>query len=101
MIQTGRPFAVALTLLASPALAQAPAQQPAGMPTEQLAKPPADAKVWEITSGGGSASHGQVALWTASDGTHWSRYNLNLRGFITEIDEQNRFAPDGSLQSMI
>jgi cytosine/adenosine deaminase-related metal-dependent hydrolase len=91
----------AFSLLALPALAQAPAQPSAGTPAEQLAKPPADAKVWPITSSGGAARHGQVSLWTAPDGTHWSRFDFNLRGFVTEIDEQNRFAPDGTLQSMV
>ncbi|HSC19028.1 MAG TPA: amidohydrolase family protein [Rhizomicrobium sp.] len=89
-----------LGLLVAPAFAQAPAQQTAGTPTEQLAKPPADAKVWAITSGGGVARHGQVSLWTAADGTHWSRFSFNLRGFASEVDEQNRFAPNGTLQSM-
>ena len=93
-------FAFALTLLASPALAQQPAPS-AGMPTEQLAKPPTDAKVWAVTSSGGAARHGQVSIWTAADGTHWSRFSFNLRGFVTEMDEQNRFAPDGTLQSIV
>src|SRR5437868_11032177 len=94
-------IALALSLFASPALAQgaAPAQT-AGTPTEQLAKPPADAKIWTVTSSGGVAHHGQVAMWTAPDGTQWSRFSFNLRGFITEVDEQNRFAPDGTLQSL-
>ena len=83
---------LAFALLAGSALAQAPAPTQ-GTPTEQLAKPPADAKVWAITSGGGVARHGQVSLWTASDGTHWSRFSFNLRGFASEVDEQNRFAP--------
>jgi len=90
--------ALAVSLFATSAFAEAP---PAGTPTEQLAKPPADAKVWAITSSGGAARHGQVSLWTTPDGTHWSRYRLNLRGFVSDIDEQNRFAPDGSLQNMV
>jgi len=73
----------------------------AQLPVEQLAKPPADAKVWLITSGDGSLKHGEVSLWTDASGTHWSRMSLNLRGFVTEIDEQNRFAPDGSLAGMV
>ena len=68
---------------------------------EQLAKPPADARVWTITSSEGAARHGQVSAWTTPDGTHWSRYSMNLRGFVSEVDEQNRFAPDGQLTSMI
>jgi imidazolonepropionase-like amidohydrolase len=90
--------ALAVSLFATSTFAEAP---PAGTPTEQLAKPPADAKVWAITSSGGAARHGQVSLWTTPDGTHWSRYSLNLRGFVSDIDEQNRFAPDGSLQIMV
>ncbi len=68
---------------------------------EQLAKPPATAQVWTITSSNGAARHGQVSLWTDPDGTHWSRMSLNLRGFVTEIDEEHRLAPDGSLQSLV
>jgi hypothetical protein len=85
-------FAAAM-FLAVPVLAAAP--------DDQLAKPPADAKVWTLTSSNGVSRHGQVSLWTAKDGTHWSRFSFNLRGFVTEMDEQNRFAKDGTLQSMV
>jgi len=68
---------------------------------DQLAKPPADAKVWTLTSSNGVSRHGQTSLWTDKDGTHWSRFSFNLRGFVTEMDEQNRFAKDGSLQSIV
>jgi hypothetical protein len=85
-------LALIALLVAAPALAQTP--------VDQLAKPPADAKVWSITDPGGTR-HGQVSLWTDASGTHWSRFSLNLRGFVSEIDEQNRFAPDGTLESMI
>lgn len=64
-------------------------------PLDQLARPPANAKVWTITTNGGAQRYGQVSLWTDASGTHWSRLSLNLRGFISEVDEQNRFAPDG------
>src|SRR5438105_6222955 len=90
-------FALAFALLIFPAFAQAPASS-AGTPPAALAKPPADAKVWSITDLAGT-HHGQVSLWTASDGTHWSRFTINLRGFMSDIDEQNRFASDGTLQS--
>ena len=89
-----RTLTIALfALLSAPALADAPA--------DNLATPPAGAKVWSITSSGGAARHGQVSLWTDDKGTHWSRFSLNLRGFVSEVDEQNRFAPDGSLQSIV
>ena len=84
-------------LIAAPVLADAPTPTP----VEQLAKPPADAKVWTITSSEGAARHGQTSLWTAPDGTHWSRFSMNLRGFVSEVDQQIRFAPDGSVASMV
>jgi hypothetical protein len=37
-----------------------------------------------------------VARWTDASGTHWSRFSLNPRGFVSEVDEQNRFAADGT-----
>ena len=70
------------------------------VPPEQLAKPPADSQVWTIISGGGKVHHGQISLWTDSTGSHWSRMSMNIRGFVTEIDEQNRFAVDGSLENL-
>src|SRR5215469_8406184 len=84
---------LATFLAAAPAFAQTP--------VEQLAKPPADAKVWTISNNNGAQQHGAISFWTDSNGTHWSRFSLNLRGFKSEVDEQNRFAPDGSLQSLI
>ncbi|MBV9993318.1 MAG: amidohydrolase family protein [Alphaproteobacteria bacterium] len=80
-------------LLATPALAETP--------VDQLAKPPADATVWSISSSNGAAHHGSISLWTDKDGTHWSRFSFNLRGFVSEIDEQNRFASDGTLTSLV
>ncbi len=76
-------------------------QAAAETPVEQLATPPADAQVWTLTSSNGVSRHGQVSLWTTPDGTHWSRFGLNMRGFVSEIDEANRFAPDGTLQSLV
>ena len=85
-------LAVAPAVLAARLLAQ--------VPVEQLAKPPAGAQVWTVTSSGGAARHGQASTWITSDGTHWSRFSMNLRGFVSEIDEQNRFAADGQLISL-
>ena len=78
---------------AAPALAQTPA--------EQLATPPAVAKVWTVSNNDGAQQHGRISLWTDASGAHWSRFSLNLRGFKTDIDQQMRFAPDGTLRSLI
>ncbi|MBZ5704620.1 MAG: amidohydrolase, partial [Acidobacteriia bacterium] len=84
-------MATLLSLAALPALAQTT--------VEQMAKPPANADVWMITSVGGG-KHGQTSSWTAPDGTHWSRFSLNLRGFISELDQQMKLTPDGNIASM-
>ena len=60
-------------LLAAPALAETP--------VDQLAKPPANAEMWTITSLG-RRQHGQISSWITPDGTHWSRFSMNLRGFM-------------------
>src|ERR1700744_4725544 len=91
MIMLRKSLALAAILATAPVFAQVPA--------DKLATPPADAKVWSITDPGGTR-HGQVSLWTAPDGTHWSRMSFNLRGFISELDQQDRFAADGTLQSL-
>ena len=85
--------ALVAALVAAPAFSQTP--------VEQLAKPPADAKVWTITTNGGASRFGQVSRWTDASGTRWSRFSLNMRGFVSEVDEQIRLAPDGTLESMI
>ena len=81
-----------LVLFGLPVMAQTPA--------EQLARPPADARIWSVTSNGGASRNGQVALWTSPDGTRWSRMDFALRGFVTDIDQQIRLASDGSLGNM-
>jgi cytosine/adenosine deaminase-related metal-dependent hydrolase len=88
-----RMLAVVALMVAVPALAQTP--------VDQLAKPPADARVWTITTNEGTERHGQVSLWTDASGTHWSRFSLNLRGFVSEVDEQLRYAADGTVESMV
>lgn len=72
----------------------------AATPVADLAKPPANAEVWELTSVGGG-HHGQEAHWVSEDGTHWSRFSMNLRGQVTELDQQMRLAPDGSIRSLV
>jgi imidazolonepropionase-like amidohydrolase len=63
-------------LLASGALAQVPA--------EQLAKPPADAARYIISSPAGQ--HGESWMWTAPDGKRMGRESLLLRGQLWEVD---------------
>jgi imidazolonepropionase-like amidohydrolase len=70
----------------------------AQVPADQLAQPPASAEVFNIVSTAGQ--HGWSKRWVTPDGVHWSRESMNLRGFVTEIDAQQRLAADGSLQSL-
>ena len=64
-----------------------------------LARPPANAETWAIVSSAGR--HGTSQRWVTPDGVHWSRESLHLRGFVTEIDQQQRFGPDGALSSFV
>ncbi|HCK83219.1 MAG TPA: hypothetical protein DHW63_01455, partial [Hyphomonadaceae bacterium] len=79
--------ALALAALGGPALAQTPAAE--------LAQPPQSAQTWSIISGSGQ--HGRSLRWTDAQGVRWSRESILLRGFVTEIDQQLRFAPNGAL----
>jgi len=80
--------------------AAAAAAAGAGLPPDQLARPPADARIWPIVDTQG-VRHGQVSIWTAPDGTRWSRNSYNARGWISETDQQLRLAPDGSIRTLI
>ena len=80
-------LAAALFALAAPAIA-------ASVAKEDLAKPPANAETFLITSTAGT--HGKSQRWTQG-GARWSRESLNLRGFITEIDQELRFSSSGAL----
>jgi cytosine/adenosine deaminase-related metal-dependent hydrolase len=97
MIRRSLAFVAAAAAAAIAAGAPAFAQTP----VDQLAQPPAGARVWTITTNEATERHGQVSLWTDAGGTHWSRFSLNLRGLVSEVDERLRFAVDGSLESMI
>lgn len=66
--------------------------------SSELAQAPASAETWSIISTAGQ--HGTSRLWTTPDGARWSREQINLRGFVTDIDQQVRFAADGSVASL-
>ncbi|MES1198435.1 MAG: amidohydrolase family protein [Pseudomonadota bacterium] len=85
--------ALASIFLAFVALVFIPAYGQA--PKEQLATPPANAQVFAIISTAGR--HGTSWRWTTSDGVRWSRESILLRGFATEIDQQQTIGADGSL----
>ncbi|MBW8745352.1 MAG: amidohydrolase family protein [Sphingomonas sp.] len=79
--------ALGLILGASAAMAQ--------VPVDQLAKPPADAKIFSILSSAGK--HGTVWEWTAPDGTLMARMNLVLRGQVWDEDEAIKLGADGAI----
>jgi imidazolonepropionase-like amidohydrolase len=66
----------------------------AQVPADQLAKPPADAKVFSIVTNAGT--NGKMVVWTAADGTQMTRESINLRGQLTEIDESVKMGADGT-----
>ncbi len=67
----------------------------AATPDKDLAIPPHTADAWAIVSTAGQ--HGVSKRWVDKDGVRWSRESLNLRGFVTEIDQQVAFAPNGAI----
>jgi imidazolonepropionase-like amidohydrolase len=87
-------FAAALFALAC--FAAAPSVR-AQDPTAGLVQAPAGAQTWAIVSSAGR--HGTSSRWTA-DGVRWSRESILLRGMVTELDQQQRLAADGALQSI-
>jgi imidazolonepropionase-like amidohydrolase len=88
---------LAALLFAFVALALLPSAQ-AQVPAAQLVQAPANAETWAIVSTAGR--HGTSQRWTTPDGVRWSRESMLLRGFVTELDQQQRFAADGTLQSL-
>lgn len=68
----------------------------AGVAAEpELATPPAGAETWLIVSGAGE--HGKASRWVDRDGVRWSREEQKLRGMSSDIDQELRFAADGSV----
>jgi cytosine/adenosine deaminase-related metal-dependent hydrolase len=72
-------------LLSTTALAQTP--------TDQLAKPPANARHFVIQSTGGK--HGDSYSWVTADGTRMGRESMNLRGQVWEVDYSGTAGTDG------
>src|SRR5688572_20702507 len=68
------------------------------VPKDQLLKPPADAVHYVVVSEAGK--HGDQWRWQLPDGRTAYRWSQELRGWITEMDQVNRFAPDGSIQAL-
>lgn len=78
--------ASALVLAASPSVAATSPVATAPAATKaQLMTPPADARHYTISSSAGK--HGDNWSWTMPDGRVAYRMSMNLRGWITEVDE--------------
>lgn len=96
-----RLFAAAALLSVAP-LALAPvsahvtaAEMGTPVPKEQLMKPPADAIHYVVVSESGK--HGDQWRWQLADGRTAYRWSQELRGWITEMDQTLRLAPDGTI----
>ncbi|QXQ06553.1 amidohydrolase family protein [Sphingosinicellaceae bacterium] len=61
-------------------------------PKEQLMTPPAGARHYVVSSSAGK--HGDNWSWTMPDGSVAYRMSLNMRGWITEVDEVVRIGKD-------
>ena len=83
---------LATTGLASPALLAEPAKK------EDLMVAPAEARHYTITSSGGK--HGDIWQWVLPDGRLAYRMSMNLRGWITETDQTNTLASDGTVKKI-
>lgn len=65
----------------------------AQVPVAELAKPPANAQHFIISSTGGK--HGDSWVWHAPDGAIMGRESLNLRGQVWEVDATGKEGADG------
>ena len=96
-------LAAALLLSAAPAALHAHDTAPAEASTGPVAKedlltPPEDAVHYVVVSEAGQ--HGDQWRWTLPDGRTAYRWSQELRGWITEMDQVNAYAADGSLHDM-
>lgn len=86
-----RHMALAALLLSSTALAQTP--------VDQLARPPANATHFIISSTGGK--HGDSYVWRDANGALRGRESMNLRGQVFETDMTSVAGADGMPREMI
>ncbi len=98
-----RRILIAIVLAAAPLAAYAHETQNSAsastpVPTEQLLRPPADAVHYVVVSEAGK--HGDQWRWALADGRIAYRWSQELRGWITEMDQVTRFAPDGTVQAL-
>ena len=68
------------------------------VPKEQLLKPPADAVHYVVVSEAGK--HGDQWRWQLPDGRTAYRWSQELRGWITEMDQVSKLAPDGTVEAL-
>jgi imidazolonepropionase-like amidohydrolase len=64
-----------------------------------LARPPAEAKHFMISSTGGK--HGDSWIWRSPDGTLMGRESMNLRGQVFEVDATGKAGADGMPASIV
>src|SRR5213078_1250388 len=64
-----------------------------------LAKPPATARHFIISSTGGK--HGDSWIWQTPDGSLMGRESMNLRGQVFELDSAGKTGADGMPASMV
>ena len=74
----------AAPVVAALALSLSATAAPAQVPAASLAKPPASARHFIISSTGGK--HGDSWSWVTPDGTRMARESMNLRGQVWEVD---------------
>jgi hypothetical protein len=82
--------AIVLSLLATSSTAQ--------VSKEELLTPPPGARSYVIISSAGQ--HGTSASWTLPDGRLASRFSMNLRGQIFEVDETIRLGANGQPENI-
>ena len=77
---------------------QAPAAATKPVPKDQLLKPPPNAVHYVVLSEAGK--HGDQWRWQLPDGRTAYRWSQELRGWITEMDQVNTLAPDGTVLAL-